>query len=87
MLKPLFQSYIFIFAFLPVLVFGFFLIPGGAGRGGRSGGLRRVFLTAISLLFFACFGLKNFAIFLASVAANTVFALLWRLASEIGGAK
>lgn len=76
MLKPLFQSYIFIFAFLPVLVFGFFLIPGGAGRSGRSGGLRRVFLTAISLLFFACFGLKNFAIFLASVAANTVFALL-----------
>ena len=76
MLKPVFHSYIFIAAFLPILCAGFYLIPRLAGTEEKCCRLRRIFLTALSILFFACFGLRNFAIFLLSVVFNAAAALL-----------
>ena len=76
MLKPVFHSYIFIAAFLPILCAGFYLIPRLAGTEEKCCRLRRIFLTALSILFFACFGLRNFAVFLLSVVFNAAAALL-----------
>ena len=71
-MKPLFNSYSFIFVFLPVLTAGFYLIPAVIGvlRGSAIRSARKWFLIAISLAFYACFGWRDFFIFAAGILIN-----------------
>ena len=85
-MKPLFNSYSFIFVFLPVLTAGFYLIPAVIGvlRGSAIRSARKWFLIAISLAFYACFGWRDFLIFAAGILIN---GLLGCLISRRAGAK
>ena len=67
-MKPLFNSYSFIFVFLPVLTAGFYLIPAVAGSFSLSA--RKWFLIFVSLVFYACFGWRDFLIFAAGILIN-----------------
>lgn len=61
----LFHSYLFVFIFLPVSLAGFHAM---AGKG--EGKAAKVWLTAMSLWFYAGFGLQSLAVLLGSVAFN-----------------
>ena len=61
----LFHSYLFVFVFLPVSLAGFHVM---AGKG--EGKAAKVWLTAMSLWFYAGFGVQSLAVLLGSVAFN-----------------
>lgn len=62
----LFNSYIFIFAFLPICIVGFYLLKGVNPIGAK------LFLTAMSLWFYGYFNIRYLAIMLFSIAFNYV---------------
>lgn len=64
----LFNSYIFLFAFLPICLLGFY----GLLRSGKPGAAR-VFLTAMSLWFYGYFNVKYLLIMVCSIAVNFLF--------------
>ncbi len=79
-MKPLFNSYSFIFLFLPLLTVGFYsIIPavirmfqkrGSASSDRAIQSARKWLLIAISLAFYACFGWRDFFIFAAGILIN-----------------
>jgi D-alanyl-lipoteichoic acid acyltransferase DltB (MBOAT superfamily) len=60
----LFNSYIFIFAFLPIVFFGFFTI------GKRSHALASLWLAAASLFFYGWWDIRFVGLLLASIVFN-----------------
>lgn len=76
----LFNSYGFIFAFLPFALAGYYLL------GGRSAGWARTWLIIVSLIFYAWWRPLNVAIMAPSVALNFLLArMLLRLREEHPG--
>ncbi len=61
----LFHSYIFVFIFLPVSLIGYYFL---AGKG--SGREAKLWLAAVSLWFYGCFGIEYLFLLLASVLFN-----------------
>ncbi len=77
----LFNSHVFIFAFLPTVVVGFYLL-GGAGQPRAA----RAYLVAASLFFYGWWNLSYVALLLFSVAFNYAFgSLLARRTTSSGG--
>ncbi|MDE6406906.1 MAG: MBOAT family protein [Lachnospiraceae bacterium] len=64
----LFNSYIFVFVFFPICLFGYY----GLLRGGKPGAAS-VFLTAMSLWFYGYFNLSYLLIMVCSIAGNYLF--------------
>ncbi len=73
----LFNSHVFIFAFLPITLAGFFLL----GRR-RLGGAARLWLLAASLVFYGWWSLPFLALLLASIGVQ-----LRRLAAPIAASR
>lgn len=74
-----FPSYGFVFFFLPVTLVIHRLLLRASGKDaaeGRSVRLDRLFLTAVSLLFYLTFGLRNFAVLVAQACMVYIFFLI-----------
>ncbi len=65
-----FNSYLFVLAFLPLVVIGYFLLNKLGSCVGK------IFLAVASFAFFAYGGLKSAAVFIVSILANIIFSLL-----------
>lgn len=68
-----FSSYIFIFAFLPVVVLGYYLLPGLAS-GQRLRRMQNLFLIAASLFFYGYFNTSYLLLIAASILVNYALA-------------
>lgn len=75
----LFNSYIFIFAFLPICLIGFYLLRGRTATGAR------VWLTLMSLWFYGYFNLNYLLIMLFSIGFN--YLVFGRLTNSEAGKK
>ncbi|MDY3113341.1 MAG: hypothetical protein SOW25_03315 [Helicobacter sp.] len=75
-----FSSYVFIFAFLPLMLFGFYLL-----KHFRQDFLSKVFLVLGSLFFYAFWEVKYLALILFSIVVN--YAIANKIVAFAGGAK
>ena len=75
----LFNSYIFIFLFLPAAVAGWFLL-----NKIKVSALPKVFLLAMSLVFYAYFNIKYLPIIIVSIGANYLIYLGMKMAGKQG---
>ncbi|MBQ9612808.1 MAG: MBOAT family protein [Lachnospiraceae bacterium] len=73
-----FNSYGFVFLFLPLTVGGYTLAEHIWSDKETLAGVRRLLLTAASVLYMASFGLRSLLIFLCSISVTIVFSLLLR---------
>ncbi len=65
-----FSSYIFIFAFLPVVLIGYYTLSGL-----KSSGYQRLFLIAASLFFYGFYNVKYLILIIASIVINYLLSL------------
>ena len=75
--QMVFSSYIFILAFLPITLVGYYLLSLV-----KNGIYQRLFLIAASLFFYGYFNVKYLLLILASITVNYLFAILIQRAGE-----
>ena len=68
-----FSSYVFIFAFLPVVLLGYYLLP-RFFSGGRPRRAQNLFLIAASLFFYGYFNVSYLLLISTSILVNYVLA-------------
>ena len=70
-----FSSYIFIFAFLPLVLLGFYLLPRLIAAPGRLRRAQNLLLIAASLVFYGYFNVSYLLLIAASILVNYLLAL------------
>ena len=70
-----FSSYIFIFAFLPLVLLGFYLLPRLIAAPGRLRRVQNLLLIAASLVFYGYYNVKYLLLIAASILVNYALAL------------
>ena len=70
-----FSSYIFIFAFLPLVLLGFYLLPWLSAAPGRLRRVQNLLLIAASLVFYGYYNVKYLLLIAASILVNFSLAL------------
>lgn len=70
-----FSSYIFIFAFLPLVLLGFYLLPRLIAAPGRLRKAQNLLLIAASLVFYGYFNVSYLLLIAASILVNYLLAL------------
>ena len=77
-----FSSYIFIFAFLPLVLLGFYLLPRLIAAPGRLRRAQNLLLIAASLVFYGYYSVKYLLLMAASILVNDGLALGIQYASD-----
>ena len=77
-----FSSYIFIFAFLPLVLLGFYLLPRLIAAPGRLRRVQNLLLIAASLVFYGYYSVKYLLLMAASILVNYGLALGIQYASD-----
>lgn len=70
-----FSSYVFIFAFLPLVLLGFYLLPRLISSGSRLRTAQNLLLIAASLVFYGYYNVYYLFIIIASILVNYILAL------------